>query len=88
MAFTVELWVELSDPEVVGRFTGLQLSEEVMSDPQVALLRWVDRWGDTVFNRAQCARLLVDIDLVAHLIDERHLEQLRDFGVDPPSWTP
>ncbi|MDX6549826.1 MAG: hypothetical protein QOJ31_510 [Gaiellales bacterium] len=80
MPITVELWTEIVDPKVEARFEGLVLPEEVRTNPRLDVLKWVDPWGDTVFNRAQCGQLLNELEIVADAFDQMQLAELRELA--------
>jgi hypothetical protein len=63
MPLTVELWTELTNPTVEGRVVGVKLPRDLATDDHFHLLKWVDPWGDTVFNRAQCSDLVAELAL-------------------------
>lgn len=61
MPITVELWTALSSPNVEDRVVGVVLPRDLEGDVRFELLKWVDPWGDTVFNRAQCRSLVAEL---------------------------
>ena len=63
MPLTVELWTELTDPTVEARVVHVRLPRSTETDRRFELLKWVDPWGDTVFNRAQCSDLVAELAL-------------------------
>ena len=65
MAITVEVWSSLTAPEVEAQVLGVQIPTGVATDPRFELLRWVDPWGDTVFNPAQCQQLSIELKLLS-----------------------
>jgi hypothetical protein len=67
MPITVELWTELSEPIVEARVIDVTIPMEVATDQRFPLLKWVDPWGDTVFNGAQCAALVAELVLAGEL---------------------
>lgn len=40
------------------------------TDGRFKLLKWVDPWGDTVFNRAQCSELVAELALARESVDD------------------
>lgn len=70
MPLTVELWTELSDPTVEARVVHVRLPRSTNTDPRFQLLKWVDPWGDTVFNRAQCSDLVAELALACESVDD------------------
>lgn len=70
MPITVELWTELTNPIVEGQVLAISLPRELATDLRFPLLKWVDPWGDTVFNRAQCAELVAELELASEVFGD------------------
>lgn len=70
MLITVELWTELTDPTIEDRVLHVRLPRSTATDGRFQLLKWVDPWGDTVFNRAQCADLVAELALACESLDD------------------
>jgi hypothetical protein len=64
MPISVELWSDLRDSIVERVHHGIRLKSTIFSDPRIVLLRYVDPYGETVFNPVQCATLLAEIRLL------------------------
>jgi hypothetical protein len=85
MPFNVQLRGEEHDVETA--INGVVIPSDVLADPRFDLLRWVDPYGDTVFNRAQCEALDAELGIavrehgVAALDDVRLLAQRAANGV-------
>jgi hypothetical protein len=81
MPLTVELWTELTDPTIEERVVHVRLPRSTASDGRFQLLKWVDPWGDTVFNSAQCFDLVAELALACESVDDEepaHLKALVD----------
>lgn len=63
MPITVELRTEFANTEAEERLVGINLPSELPGDLRFELLKWLDPWGDTVFNRGQCQALVAEIAL-------------------------
>jgi hypothetical protein len=77
MPLTVELWTELANPVVEAQVLGVRLPKDVATNERFHLLKWVDPWGDTVFNRAQCSELVSELELACELLGEDDLIEVR-----------
>lgn len=80
MPITVEVWTELAEPELDGRLTGFRIPAEVSGNERFPLLRWVDPWGDTVFNRAQCRALVLELDVLAAQTGDEVIREIRELA--------
>ncbi len=61
MPITVELRTEFANHEPEERLVGIGLPGQLFGDLRFELLKWIDPWGDTVFNRGQCQALVAEI---------------------------
>jgi hypothetical protein len=71
--FNVQLQDEQHDVEAT--VIGVVIPSHVLADPRFELLRWVDPFGNTVFNRAQCAVLDAELGIA---VAEHGVEALDD----------
>ncbi len=81
MPINVELWTELANPQIELGLEGLVLPDEVWTDARFDVLKWVDPYGDTVFNRAQCGRLIEELRYLGDRPSDVKLAHLRELAM-------
>lgn len=77
--YTIEVWCHLRDREVLGRIDAVRLPEG-LSSASSGLLKWLDPWGDTAYNSAQCREVEMELRHAAQEFGLPILEEVADLA--------
>jgi hypothetical protein len=77
MPISVEVWNEVRNPVVEVVLTDVRLPQNLFDDDRILLLKWIDPYGTTVFNQAQCGRVALEVSLLLETYFDRAWEAVR-----------